>query len=106
MRPSWRHPLTGLLFGLAASAAVSGAAAAPPDRGFLLAASCAACHGPDGRSPHAMPTLHGKRADYLATALREYKTGERQGTVMNRLARGYSDADIALIAAWFAARED
>ena len=73
-------------------------------QGFLLASSCAACHGPDGQSPGAIPSLAGKDGDYIATALQEYKAGTRSATVMNRLAKGYSDDEIATIARWFASR--
>jgi cytochrome subunit of sulfide dehydrogenase len=75
------------------------ALAADP-RAALLADSCAACHGPDGQSPGAMPPLHGRSADFLAQRLKEFKTDQRPGTVMNRLAKGYSDEEIALIATY------
>ena len=73
-------------------------------RPFLLASSCAACHGTDGASPGAIPTLKGKSANFIRTALREFKSGASSSTVMGRLAKGYSDAEIDLIAAWFAAK--
>jgi cytochrome c553 len=41
----------------------------------------------------------------LARALRAFKAGERAGTVMPQLAKGYTDDEIDALAAWFAARE-
>ena len=38
---------------------------ATPDRGTLLSMSCAACHGTDGKSPGAMPSLYGKSSKYI-----------------------------------------
>jgi cytochrome c553 len=41
----------------------------------------------------------------IADALRAFKAGERPGTVMPQLAKGYTDDEIDALAAWFAARE-
>lgn len=76
------------------------ALAADP-RAAVLANSCAACHGTDGQSPGAIPALNSKSADFIAQRLKEFKTDQRPGTVMNRLAKGYSDEEIALIATQF-----
>ena len=81
---------------------LSMAHAAEISQGAMLSNSCAACHGTDGNSPGAIPSLHGKSADFIARSLREFRDGQRQGTVMNRHARGYSDAEIQLIADYFA----
>lgn len=72
-------------------------------RAFMLAASCFGCHGTDGKSTGSIPALHGKSRNFIVTALQEYKTDASQGTVMNRLAKGYSDEEIELIGEWFAA---
>lgn len=71
-------------------------------RARLLAAGCTSCHGPDGHSPDAIPAIAGKKAGYIARHLRQYKNDERRATVMNRLAKGYSDEEIELLANWFA----
>ena len=63
-----------------------------------LADACAACHGTDGKSPGAIPALAGKSAAYITQRMLEFKAGAREGTVMNRIARGYDDAEIAAIA--------
>lgn len=68
------------------------------------AASCAACHGPDGHAPAGspIPGLAGKPQAQMIEQMLAFKNGQRAGTVMPQLARGYSDAEIVAIAAWFA----
>lgn len=73
-------------------------------RAFMLASSCAACHGTDGNSPGAIPSLKGKSANFITTALKEFKSGASASTMMGRLAKGYSDEEIELIARWFAGK--
>jgi sulfide dehydrogenase cytochrome subunit len=70
--------------------------------GAMLANSCAACHGTDGNSPGAIPSIHGKTADFISKSLKEFRSGERDATVMGRHASGYSDEEIKLIADYFA----
>lgn len=72
-------------------------------RGAVLAAPCASCHGPGGRSPGAIPPLATLAAEDIARFLTEFRSGAREGTVMNRIARGYDAEEIAAIAAYFAA---
>ena len=80
-----------------------GVAAAPVgSRGAALAYACAACHGPDGRSQGAIPSLHTLSAAEIRTALREFRAGSRPGTIMPRLAKGLDDADVDAVAAYFA----
>jgi sulfide dehydrogenase cytochrome subunit len=69
----------------------------------MLGNACAPCHGTDGKSPDAIPALSGKSAAYIVQRMLEFKSGARQGTVMNRIARGYTDAEIAAVAQHFAA---
>ena len=51
-----------------------------------------------------MPPLFGHPADYVAEAMHAYRRGERSPTVMDRIARGFSDEEIRAIAAWAAAQ--
>lgn len=71
-----------------------------------LAASCAACHGTAGRavSNAAVPGLAGMPAGYMVEQLRGFRSGERPATVMHQLSKGYSDAQIQQLAAFFAAQ--
>jgi sulfide dehydrogenase cytochrome subunit len=72
------------------------------NRGAMLSNSCAACHGTDGNSPGAIPSIGGKSAEFIQSALIEFREGKRPGTVMNRHALGYTDEEIRLIAEFFA----
>ncbi len=75
-----------------------------PARGVAWAQACAACHGPDGRSQGAVPALDTLSAAQFGAAMWAFRTEERQGTVMNQIARGLSEADIEAVTAYFAAR--
>ncbi|MGE0682060.1 MAG: cytochrome c [Candidatus Binatia bacterium] len=70
-------------------------------RGAALANACATCHGPDGRSQGAIPAINSLSKESLLTAMRAFQSGERQGTVMNRIAKGLDDADIEAVAVYF-----
>ncbi|MCC6469098.1 MAG: cytochrome c [Alphaproteobacteria bacterium] len=70
-----------------------------------LALSCAACHGTDGKSPGAIPILAGRPAKELKEALTGFKAGTRPATVMNRLAKGYTDQEIDALADYFSRRK-
>jgi cytochrome subunit of sulfide dehydrogenase len=71
-----------------------------------LAAPCAICHGTEGRPVTTDITpLAGLPKEYLVRQMADFRDGKRPATVMQQLARGYSDAQIELIAAWFAARK-
>lgn len=80
------------------------AAAQDVQAGRQRAQACAVCHGPVGLStaPDA-PHLAGQPALYLAAQLRAYRSGTRRHEVMNVMARGLTDDDIAVLAAWYSA---
>ena len=60
----------------------------------VMADACAGCHGTNGASLGAMPPFNTKSADELKKLLREYKTGAREATVMDRIVKGYSDPQL------------
>ena len=72
-----------------------------------LAATCANCHGTQGRAVDgaAVPGLAGMPAAYLVDQLKTFKAGTRPATVMHQLAKGYSEAQIEQLAAYFAAQK-
>ena len=66
---------------------------------------CAACHGLDGNSPQPdYPKLGGQYADFLAKALRDYKSGARKNPIMQGFAAGLSRKDIDDLAAFYASQ--
>ncbi|NNJ98358.1 MAG: cytochrome c4 [Gammaproteobacteria bacterium] len=70
----------------------------------MLANTCAGCHGTNGISVGpASPTIAGKSAEYLKEVMEGYKSGDRHATIMNRIAKGYTDEEIALMADYYAA---
>jgi cytochrome c553 len=75
------------------------------DVGAEIAASCAACHGTDGRSRGAVPPLAGRDAKEIARAMREFRDGARSATIMQQIARGYTEAEIEAAAAYFAGQK-
>lgn len=79
----------------------SSAGAGELSRGEMLSASCAGCHGTDGRSPGAIPDISDKSEEYIRTSLEEFRSGKRESTVMGRHAKGYTDEEILLIAEYF-----
>jgi len=69
-----------------------------------LAASCAICHGTDGRAvTKEVAALAGAPREQIASRMRAFRDGQRPATVMHQIAKGYTDAEIDTLAAWFAA---
>jgi sulfide dehydrogenase cytochrome subunit len=78
------------------------AAETVPLRGVALAHACVTCHGPDGRSQGAIPSLTTLSSEDIVTALQAFRAETRQSTVMHRIAKGLDDADIIAVATYFA----
>ena len=70
-----------------------------------LAATCTACHGPDGKSaaPEMVP-LAGLSRENIASRMRAFRDGVRPSTIMQQITRGYSEQQIDLIADYFSRR--
>lgn len=63
--------------------------------------TCAACHGATGISIAPIyPNLAGQKDEYLITQLKAFRDGSRQNPIMQPMAKGLSDTDIADIAAY------
>jgi sulfide dehydrogenase cytochrome subunit len=74
--------------------------------GEAIAYTCAGCHGTDGRSQGVAPELYGEDADDLYEMMLEFKTDKEEGTIMNRIAKGYSDPALRAVSEYFASIED
>lgn len=84
------------------SAALTAVAQAPssprdPHLARNLAATCANCHGTNGKSVGGMVTLAGIPKDTLIKNMKEFKEGKRPATIMHQLSKGYTDEQIELI---------
>ncbi len=70
-----------------------------------LAATCANCHGTDGAARGEMKALAGVPADKLVAMVADYKNGTQPASIMHQISKGYTDEQIKLIAAYFAAQQ-
>jgi sulfide dehydrogenase cytochrome subunit len=100
--------LTTMLASALLCATTLPAAAQDADALYLrsLAATCANCHGTQGRAQpgSSVVSLAGMPRDHLIAQMQAFKAGTRSATTMHQLAKGYSDAQIAQIASYFAAQ--
>ncbi|MDO9227249.1 MAG: hypothetical protein Q8M09_13615 [Pseudomonadota bacterium] len=95
-----QHPFH-LPIALALGLAVAGSALAAPPAGRLLASQCAQCHGSNGNGP-GFDKLAGMSAREMSNELLEMKYRVLPKDIMDRQAHGYTDAQIQLIANYFA----
>ena len=72
-----------------------------------LAATCANCHGTDGRAVEGSGNvaLRGLGKDYIVQQMKAFRDGSRPATVMHQLAKGYTPEQIEQLAAYFAAQK-
>ena len=71
--------------------------------GRALAATCFTCHGTNGNSVDGVPpSLAGRSSTELFQMMKDFQTGKRPATIMHQQARGYTDDQLKLIAAYYA----
>ncbi len=87
----------------AALTAIPATAADSPTAGRDLAATCANCHGTDGKARSGAAVLAGLPRDRIVTTMRLFRDGQKSATIMHQIAKGYTPAQIELIADYFAA---
>ena len=92
---------------LAATLVLAAPAAMAQDANLArnLAATCANCHGTNGNARGEMKPLAGLPAALIVAAITDYKNGNRPATVMHQISKGYTDEQVQLIAAYFAAQK-
>ncbi len=73
-----------------------------------LAANCAMCHGTRGLPApgSSLPRIAGRNAESTIEAMKAFKEGKREATVMHQIAKGFTDSEIAAIAGYFASQRE
>jgi cytochrome c553 len=84
------------------SIAAAVVASAEPPAG---AVACSGCHPASTRITSPVPRLAGRDSAAIVKAMQDFRSGARAGTVMDRIAKGFTDEEIQAIAAWFAAQK-
>ena len=93
--------LLAAVIGLGSIAAAVVASAEPPTG----AVACSGCHPTSSRVTSPVGRLAGLDRAAIVRAMQEFRTGQRAGTVMDRIAKGFTDDEIQAIAAWYAAQK-
>jgi cytochrome c553 len=81
--------------------ATAGLGNAPPG-----ALSCSGCHASAASVETPVPRLAGRDANAIVAAMQAFRAGQMPATVMDRIAKGFTDEEIKAIAAWYAAQKD
>lgn len=95
------------LAALCVLAGASTAHAADPNLGRNLAATCANCHGTNGKAipGSGLDPLAGSPKATTLQKLADFKSGNKPATIMHQIAKGYTDEQLDLIASYFAAQK-
>ncbi|HZO42963.1 MAG TPA: cytochrome C [Methylomirabilota bacterium] len=93
--------LLAAAIGLISIAAAVVASAEPP----AGAAACSGCHPASTRVTSPVVRLAGRDSAAIVKAMQDFRSGARAGTVMDRIAKGFTDEEIQAIAAWYAAQK-
>lgn len=98
-------PPSGLLAAALGLCSALPAIAAPSDAGRDIAAGCASCHHGDRRTGAAIPDLAGMDKATIIERVRQFRDGSRSSTIMQQIARGYTDAQIEAAASYLSAQK-
>lgn len=90
--------LAGLCLATSLHAAEDGAA---PSAVRYFAANCFNCHGSEGRAASAIPAIAGRDREFLLESLKAFKAGSKPASIMQQLAKGYSDSELVALADYF-----
>ncbi|MBI3497438.1 MAG: cytochrome C [Proteobacteria bacterium] len=96
-----RTILAGMILWATAQIAVAASPEGPPG-----AASCTGCH-PAGQAVETpVPRLIGRTATEITAAMQGFRSGKLPTTIMDRIAKGFSDEESRIIAAWYGEQRD
>jgi sulfide dehydrogenase cytochrome subunit len=71
--------------------------------GRSIGSACFGCHGAAGANETSIPpVIVGVPEDYIVTAMKAFRDDSRQSTIMGRIAKGYTDAEIQAVARYIA----
>jgi len=93
--------VTAAAIGAISIAAAVVASAEPP----AGAAACSGCHPASTRVTSPVTRLAGRDQAAIVKAMQDFRSGTRAGTVMDRIAKGFTDEEIQAIAAWYATQK-
>ena len=68
------------------------------------ATSCSGCHAMS-RAVTPVPRIYGRPADTIVTLVATFRVGTRPATVMDRIAKGFTDDEMRAIAVWLEAQK-
>jgi cytochrome c553 len=88
-------------FTLGAHASAAGPADAPPG-----ALGCSGCHAPARTADATVAPLTGRNPADIVAAMQAFKSGQLPATVMDRIAKGFSDDEVKAIATWYGAQKN
>jgi len=72
---------------------------------LAVEAGCVACHGTNGRgTAPTFPNINGQHANYMYDQLQRYRKGERVNIIMNEQVKLLSNAELDLLARYYAAQ--
>jgi len=91
----------GCMAGVANAQTPAAGASVAPQPVRYLAANCANCHGTNGAGSVGLPGLAGLKKEYIIEQMSAFKNGKREATLMHQIAKGYTDEQIAAMAAFF-----
>jgi sulfide dehydrogenase cytochrome subunit len=88
------------------SASIGQALAAGPADAPPGALSCSGCHPTARFVDTSVTRLVNRNPGDIVAAMEGFKSGQLPGTVMGRIAKGFTDAEIKAIATWYGQQKD
>ena len=96
-------PFGAVILGVLLAVVTLASASARELNGEGLADACTSCHGLGGRSQGYIPSIAGVEKTTLLRQLKAFRAQTAQATIMNRIARAYTDPELEALAEYFSA---